>query len=59
MLLDSLHTADHVYNELKAYAHLVPVGGYVVVQDTVGGPIRGRKRFILQNTLEGDLRQVR
>jgi cephalosporin hydroxylase len=75
VLLDSLHTADHVYDELKAYAHLVPVGGYVVVQDTVVGPIRGierfiaedprfepdrsRERFILQNTLKGYLRRVR
>jgi cephalosporin hydroxylase len=49
VLLDSLHTADHVYNELKAYAHLVPVGGYVVVQDTMVGPARGIQRFIAED----------
>jgi cephalosporin hydroxylase len=75
LLLDSLHTEDHVYNELKAYAHLVPVGSYVVVQDTLVGPIRGierfiaedprfepdrsKERFIIQNTLKGYLRRVR
>lgn len=75
VLLDSLHTADHVYNELEAYASLVPVGGYVVVQDTMVGPIHGvrrflkenpgfevdpsRERFIVTNTREGYLRRVR
>ncbi len=74
VLLDSLHTADHVYQELKAYAHLVPVGGYVVVQDTAVGPIggirrfiaedprfepdRSRERFIIQNSISGYLRRV-
>jgi cephalosporin hydroxylase len=75
VLLDSLHTPEHVYEELKAYAHLVPVGGYVVVQDTPVGPIeairrfiaedprfepdRSRERFIIQNTIGGYLRRVR
>lgn len=75
VLLDSLHTADHVYAELSAYAPLVPVGGYVVVQDTLVGPIGGirrfldehpefevdpsRERFILTNTRHGYLRRVR
>lgn len=34
VILDSLHTRDHVYDELKAYAEMVPVGSYIVVQDT-------------------------
>jgi len=34
VILDSLHTADHVYDELVAYAPLVEVGSYVIVQDT-------------------------
>ncbi len=34
VILDSLHTADHVYDELQMYAPLVNVGSYVIVQDT-------------------------
>lgn len=34
VMLDSLHTRDHVLAELEAYAPMVPVGGYIVVQDT-------------------------
>jgi cephalosporin hydroxylase len=75
VLLDSLHTADHVYEELRAYADLVPVGGYVVVQDTLVGPIaaierflaekpdfvadRDRERFLVTNTVKGYLKRVR
>jgi cephalosporin hydroxylase len=35
VILDSLHTAEHVLNELHAYAPLVNVGSYVIVQDGV------------------------
>lgn len=34
VLLDSNHTHEHVLAELKAYAPLVSLGSYIVVQDT-------------------------
>ncbi len=36
VILDSLHTAEHVLGELRAYAPLVNMGSYVIVQDGVG-----------------------
>jgi cephalosporin hydroxylase len=75
VLLDSLHTAEHVANELAAYAPLVPVGSYVIVQDTPVDALetvmefvaanpdwkidRSRERFALTNTLMGYLKRVR
>lgn len=75
VILDSLHTAEHVAAELEAYAPLVPVGSYVIVQDTPVGPIhaiepflaahpgwqidRERERFFLTNTVNGYLHRVR
>ena len=40
VILDSDHTQHHVENELQAYAPLVPVGGYVIVEDSNIGQIR-------------------
>ncbi len=34
VILDSNHTHEHVYNELKLYANLVTVGNYVILPDT-------------------------
>lgn len=42
VILDSLHTRDHVLAELRAYAALVSLGSYMIVQDTgVWRPRRG------------------
>lgn len=34
LILDSLHTAEHVHAELVAYAPMVSVGCYAIVEDT-------------------------
>lgn len=36
VILDSLHTADHVRDEINAYSPLVGPGSYIIVQDTNG-----------------------
>jgi cephalosporin hydroxylase len=75
VILDSLHSKEHVAGELRAYAPLVSVGSYVIVQDTPVGPIdaideflatdgrfeadRDRERFGLTNTVRGYLRRIR
>ncbi len=75
VILDSLHSKEHVANELKAYSPLVPVGGYIVVQDTRVGPLqaideflaanhsfvadRAKERYSDTNTVRGYLKRVR
>ena len=37
-ILDSLHKASYVRAEMEAYAEFVPIGGYLIVEDTnLGG----------------------
>ncbi|MBW2295396.1 MAG: hypothetical protein JRG94_24275 [Deltaproteobacteria bacterium] len=49
IILDSLHTKEHVAGELAAYAELVPVGGYLIVQDTMVGAIHAIHEFVEAN----------
>ena len=61
VLLDSDHAGPHVLRELELYAELVPVGGYVLVQDGCidelrimrqerPGPLWATKRFVNQDS---------
>lgn len=75
VLLDSLHTREHIAAELAAYAPLVAVGSYVIVQDTpLGGVVailefvaandhfsidRSRERFVLTSSQFGYLKRIR
>ena len=49
VILDSLHTREHVAGELAAYAPFVPVGGYIIVQDTAVGAIHAAREFVAAN----------
>jgi cephalosporin hydroxylase len=42
VILDSLHTRDHVYTEMELYKDLIKPGGYLIVEDTNlnGHPVR-------------------
>lgn len=44
VILDSDHSADHVLAELRMWAGVVPVGGYIVVQDGVVDELRRFRR---------------
>ena len=75
VLLDSLHSKEHVAAELEAYSPLVPVGSYVIVQDTGLGALqaideflaandsfsadRSRERYADTNSVRGYLRRVK
>jgi len=41
VILDSWHTKQHVYDEMNLYSHFVPVGGYMIVEDShaAGNPV--------------------
>jgi cephalosporin hydroxylase len=41
-ILDSNHARDHVLKEMESYAPMIPVGGYLIVQDSNvnGHPVR-------------------
>jgi cephalosporin hydroxylase len=51
VVLDSLHTKDHVLQEMKTYGPLVTPGQYMVVEDTVtiGEPVQAIEEFLRIN----------
>ncbi|HIG68625.1 MAG TPA: hypothetical protein EYQ46_01225 [Myxococcales bacterium] len=49
VLLDSLHSKKHVAAELEAYAPMVSVGSYIIVQDTPLGPKAAIDDFLETN----------
>lgn len=49
VILDSYHGTDHVLSELEAYAPFVPVGSYIIVQDTALGPGKAVQLFLAKN----------
>lgn len=60
VILDSDHTKEHVSRELALYSPLVPVGGYIVVEDSFlnghpshvtfgSGPMEAIEEFIANN----------
>ena len=66
--LDSDHERDHVLREMRAYSELVPVGGYMVVEDTdlnghplppageAPGPYEAVEQFVRENpSFEADV----
>ena len=75
VILDSLHTPEHVLNELRAYSPFVPTGSYIIVQDTLVGPDkaiekfltetdnfevdRNRERLLITNNIGGFLKRVK
>jgi cephalosporin hydroxylase len=75
VILDSLHTPEHVLNELRAYSPFVQTGSYIIVQDTIVGPDKaiekfftesqdfeidaGRERLLITNNMGGFLKRVK
>jgi cephalosporin hydroxylase len=74
-ILDSDHSTEHVLGELTAYAPLIGLGSYIIVQDVLAGPDvaierfleeddrfepdRARERFMVTNCAGGFLKRVR
>jgi cephalosporin hydroxylase len=67
VILDSDHSQAHVEAELAAFAPLVPVGGYVIVEDSnigqirkdlLPGPLEAIERF-LETTDEFEIDRAR
>jgi cephalosporin hydroxylase len=49
VLLDSLHSKEHVAAEIEAYKSIVGVGSYIILQDTPSGPKAAIDEFLASN----------
>lgn len=70
VILDSDHSEEHVLAELRAYSAMVPLGGYLIVEDThfnghpIGvshgpGPMEAVRRFLSEDpAFEADERRA-
>ena len=50
VILDSMHTREHVFKELNAYAPMVSPGSYVIVQDTALGGLSAADEYVASHS---------
>ncbi|MCB2359368.1 cephalosporin hydroxylase family protein [Clostridium estertheticum] len=63
VILDSCHTREHVYNELKLYSPIVTKGSYIVAEDGIMKDLhdvpKGEESWILDNPMQAAIEFVK